>query len=462
MKPLRFSSQKQSARSLALQVLLETSENNAFAQDLLDRHLNQCALSPQDRRLTTHLVYGVIRRRGTLDVLLKHAVTRPRREVESWLWESLRLGVYQMAFLAQIPAHAAIFETVELAQFVGRPQAKGFLNGVLRKISSFLTEENDDQPSRNRLPVEKGQYRVLTADLLPDLKTAPINYLSAAMSWPMWLAKRWFENYGWDECLRLGFWFLETPALFLRCNRLKGNREELMKRFAETNISASPLDYDWGVRLDDAIPIPKLPGYDSGWFTVQDPSSMRVAEALPVESGMRVLDLCAAPGGKTTHLAERMNNTGEILAVDVEASRLKIIDDLAARLGISIIKTLNLDSRQSELPDVGQFDAALVDVPCSNTGVLARRPEVRWRLSVNDIKNLVPLQKRLLQTACERVRPGGIVLYSTCSIEPEENQGVVDAVLRNMPIMSKEAEDHAIPGKPADGGYWARLRKSPN
>ena len=183
---------------------------------------------------------------------------------------------------------------------------------------------------------------------------------------------------------------------------------------------------------------------------------MLVASAVGVQPGMRVLDLCAAPGGKTTHLAELMDNRGRVVACDIDRKRLDTIETLALRLGVKCIDTVLLN--ENDEPPAGPFDAALVDVPCSNTGVLGRRPEVRWRIRPSEFAHLVRLQTRLLIQAAERVRSGGVVVYSTCSIEPDENVGVVNAV-RKACGLTLEAQHSAVPGMPSDGGYWARLRK---
>lgn len=449
------------ARSLALQVLLDGQRHDAFAQEILDRHLNRSALSGPDRRLATQLVYGVLRRRGTLDALLTTAVTRRRDQVEPWLWEALRLGVYQLALLSHIPPHAAIYETVELAQVVGKPRGKSFLNGVLRNVAALLTEELTDTPAANALPIEHGRYRRLVRSILPDPATQPAAYLAAGLSWPHWLAERWLKRYGWDECLRLGFWFAGPAPLYLRCNTLQTDRAALLAAFAAAGIAAEAGAGTQSIRLHDHVPIPTLPGYDKGWFSVQDESAQSVAAALTPQPGSRVLDMCAAPGGKTTQLAELMHNQGQILACDVEPPRLQIVTELCHRLGITIVEPYWLDARHHAKPPAGPFDAILVDVPCSNTGVLGRRPEVRWRLQPAELPHLVRLQTKLLRQAGERIRPGGTIVYSTCSIEPEENQQVVQAILQEMPALILEAEQSHIPGQPADGGYWARLRRKP-
>ncbi|HKI31947.1 MAG TPA: transcription antitermination factor NusB [Gemmataceae bacterium] len=461
LQPARFTGPIHTARTLALQVLLDCRNGDAFVQEVLDGHLTRSPLSPADRRLATHLAYGVLRRRGSLDALLHPVITREPHNVEPWLWDALRLGAYQLAYLSHVPAHAALNETVELAAQWGRPGAKGFLNGVLRSLLRLLTDDRTDRPAADALPLENGVFRRLARPVLPDPATKPVEYLSA-FSLPRWLAQRWAERYPWDECVRLGFWFAGPPPLYLRVNPLRTNRDSFLAALRQAGIAAEPGDHPQAVRLDESASIRELPGYGEGWFTVQDQSAMRVGSALDPQPGWRVLDLCAAPGGKTTHLAELLHNEGQIVACDIDDERLKIVSELCARLGIGIVQTRRLASggreTPGEEPPTGPFDAVLVDVPCSNTGVLGRRPEVRWRLKPGDFAHLVRLQTKLLLWAGERVRPGGVVVYSTCSTEPEENGAVVRAALRGLRELELEVEEEQVPGKPSDGGYWARLR----
>jgi 16S rRNA (cytosine967-C5)-methyltransferase len=454
-----FRGTQHTARSLALQVLLQCRQRDAFVQEVLDRQLSRTPLSAADRRLATQLSYGVLRRRATLDALLRPLVQRQPQEVEPWLWDALRLGAFQLALLTHIPAHAALNETVELAALFQRPRAKGFLNGVLRSLLGLLTDKRSEAPAADALPLEGGAYRKLARAVLPAPAEHPLEYLSAAFALPRWLVERWLGRYGWDECVRLGFWFAGPAPLWLRCNPLRGNRDALLAAFAGAGIRAESGDVPQAVRLLDHAAVRQLPGYDQGWFAVQDQSAMRVAAALAPEPSSCVLDLCAAPGGKTTHLAELMRNQGRIIACDVDDDRLRTVRELCDRLGITIVEPVRLRPELNEEPPAGPFDAILVDVPCSNTGVLGRRPEVRWRLRSDDLKHLVLLQTKLLLLAGERIRPGGALVYSTCSIEPEENRAVVDTVLQTMPELSLEADESQAPGKPADGGYWARLRR---
>ncbi len=449
--------QRWSARSLALTVLLQCQEKEAFVQDLLDQNLRRANLSAADRRLATQLTYGVLRRRGTLDALIQPFVHRDRHRVEAWLWEALRLGAFQLALLTNIPRHAALFETVELAADFQQPRAKGFLNGVLRQLTSLLTDDKVHEPASDALPLQDGEYRRLSRAALPEPAAAPVEYLATGFAWPRWLAERWHERYGWAESLRLGFWFAGPAGFWLRINPLRTDRAALLEKLQQADIAAEPGTHPQAIRLRDFWPVCELPGYGEGLFTVQDESAMEVADATGVQPGMQVLDLCAAPGGKTTHLAELMRDQGCVTACDIDARRLRQVQESCERLGLTCVATRIL--RPQEDPPAGPFDAAVVDVPCSNTGVLGRRPEARWRLRPGDWTHLVRLQTKLLLQACERVRPGGVVVYSTCSIEPEENEQVVRNALQALAAFTLEVENTSVPGRPADGGYRACLRR---
>ena len=442
------------ARIVAAEVLHRSRDREGFAADILDRHAG--SLSPQDRRLAVQLVNGVIRRRGTLDCLFAAFMTRPLRETHPDTLDLLRLGTFQIAFLTHIPRHAAVHETVEIAP----PVVKKFVNAILRKVADAVTDEFTGEMGPNTIPVgdaEKGSYRRLTLPLLPDPRADFAEYLSAAHSWPRWLAHRWLQRFGPDECVRLGFWFNAPPPLWLRVATGKVHRDDYLRQLKAQDIGAAAGEHPQSVKLLDGASVRDLPGYATGAFAVQDHSSMLVASVLDPKPGWTVLDLCAAPGGKTTHLAELVRNKGKIVACDIAPERLDTVTTLCQRMGATVVEPY-LVTAECPAPD-GPFDAALVDVPCSNTGVLGRRPEVRWRIQPEEFEHLIRLQTRLLIDAAERVRPGGVIVYSTCSIETDEGGGVVRAVLRGMRNLKLEAEAMAIPGEPADGGYWARLRK---
>ncbi|HEX4611142.1 MAG TPA: transcription antitermination factor NusB [Urbifossiella sp.] len=456
------------ARQAAADILHRSTSRDGFVADLIDDQLVRTPLSAQDRRFVTQLVFGVVRRRATLDALVRPFVKRAPNTVEDRLWDVLHLGAFQLAFLTHVPKHAAVNESVGLAAHVGSPKATGFLNGVLRRVAELVTDGYTDRPGPAALPFDTHEtqgpagrepaprFRVLAQPVLPDPVAAPVDYLAAGFSWPKWLARRWHDRFGAEEAARLGFWFNAPPPLWVRTNKLLTDRETYRLRLAAAMIDAGPGEHPQSLRFAEHHPIRDLPGYADGEFAVQDHSSMLVASAVGPQPGWRILDLCAAPGGKTTHLAELADNRAKIIACDTDPKRLETVMTLCQRLGIKGVETVRL-GETDELPP-GPFDAALVDVPCSNTGVLGRRPEVRWRLKPNEFEHLIRLQTRLLLQAIGRVRPNGVVVYSTCSIEPDENEGVVAAVRRGVPGLTLEAEHYAVPGRPSDGGYWARLR----
>jgi 16S rRNA (cytosine967-C5)-methyltransferase len=439
------------ARVAAATVLHRSRMREGFAPELIDDATGH--LSPQDRRFVVQLVMGVVRRTATLDALIAPFLTRPFDELHPDTLDLLRLGVFQLVFLSQVPRHSAVDETVELAPTV----VKKFVNAILRKVSDAVTDEFTSVMGPAAVPVN-ANFRNLARPLLPDPARDLPAYLAAAFSWPRWLADRWLHQHGPDECVRLGFWFNAPPPLWIRVNTSKLTRDEYLAKLAAANIAGEAGEHPQSVKLTDGARIPDLPGFSTGEFAVQDHSSMLVASAVAPKPGWQVLDLCAAPGGKTTHLAELMHHSGRIVACDIIAKRLDSVTDLCKRMGVRIVEPRVLIDG-TDAP-AGPFDAVLADVPCSNTGVLGRRPEVRWRIQPHEFTHLIRLQSTLLKTAISRVKPGGVVVYSTCSIDPDENGGVVRAVLDDVRDVKLEAEHTSIPGRPSDGGYWARLRRA--
>ncbi|MFV0445590.1 MAG: 16S rRNA (cytosine(967)-C(5))-methyltransferase RsmB [Planctomycetaceae bacterium] len=466
------------ARWMAYEVLTEFDQSRPTADDD-DQHsapqLTRLMLTPltrlapvpdQERRLAGELIRGIVRRRATLAAILEKFVSRPRANIEDGLWRLLELGTYQLVLLSGIPPHAAVSETVLLTKQIGKPQWAGFLNGVLRNIGRELTTDVEEQPTRQGVPLVGSpseaasiRYRQMASDIFPDPQAEPADYLAAAFSFPNWLVESWLSRYGWDEALRLAAWFNSPGQTTLRVNLLQSDRNRLLALLADNGIEASPGDVPTAIRLSKPMAIETLPGYQAGWFSVQDESAQQVASLLDPQPGERILDLCAGPGGKTTHLAERMGNAGEVAACDIWSIRIRSIIDNRDRLGLTCIQEHTIAADGERTPD-GPFDAALVDVPCSNTGVLGKRPDVRWRIGPRDLTELPELQARLLRTAIERVRSGGRIVYSTCSIEPQENEQLVRRVLQSTPGLKLIREQHHRPGFPGDGGYQSLLHRT--
>ena len=444
------------AREAAFVAIEEYLESGTWVNEVLDRTFRTASLPPIERGLATELACGVVRRLATLDSILSQLVARPLEKVEPSLLTILRLGIYQLALLDAVPPHAAVHETVELTKRLGRHQWSGFVNGVLRGGTRFITQDFDTKPSSRGVPMAADRYRRLVEPAFADPRSNPTGYFADAFSFPEWLAERWASRMQPAELFRLGAWFNSAGRLCLRVNRLRTTGDALLKEFAQAGIAAQHVAGTGSLLLEESRAIEKLPGYEEGWFAVQDVSASRAAERLAPQPGQRVWDVCAAPGGKSCHLAELMNNSGEVIATDIRPDRLAIIEENRQRMGASIIQTRLIGEDGSRLPD-GPFDAILVDVPCSNTGVLGKRPEARWRITPTGILELNRVQERLLIAAIERLAPNGRLVYSTCSIEPEENGDLVRRVMSQRTDVKLAEEELFLPGQPTDGGYQALL-----
>jgi 16S rRNA (cytosine967-C5)-methyltransferase len=428
---------KDNGRVVAVRVLSTVFSGNRFASDLLDEEFRKRCLEPRERRLATELVYGCVRRKGTLDWVIERGARRSMDKISRRLRDILRVGLYQMLFLERVPRYAAVNEAVELAKRYGPRGAEKFVNAVMRNAPRSLEEIQ------------------FPGDVSPFRRFA-IRY-----SFPEWLVRRWIERRGEEEAERICSVQSSQAPLTVRVNRLRCTRGELLARLAEEGVEARA---DAGHALAvavDKLPcsIGSLPAFRDGWFQVQDVSGMLVLDVCGARAGEKVADLCSAPGGKATGLAECMGNEGELHCLDISGEKTAKVRENAERLGCSIVDVRRGDSlRASRYVEAGTMDRVLVDAPCSNTGVLRRRPEVRWRLREADIARLARRQLKLLNAASGIVRPGGSLIYSTCSIEPEENAKLVETFLGNRKGFHLEFGREMIPREGGhDGGYVARM-----
>lgn len=472
------------ARGLALEALLTFTREETFLGKTLDQLFQSLKTPPRERRLATELASETLRRGYALDSILAHYVVRGRDSVEPDLWQLLQLGACQIICLRHIPAHAAVHETVELCEQIGKQRAKGFVNGTLRSIERELTvhepqtltdlvQLRDVIPhsewKANRWPllIQRGTgYDLQTVELSRDVFDDPtdpfqvLTYISQVTSLPEWLIQRWNEQEikegrgpkTYDQLMARGLWFTTPGRLSLRVNAQQSTAESVLQMLEEQNLSGQVGRLPESIVLQGSTAIVDLPGFKEGDFSVQDESAMSATALLDPQPGESVLDLCAAPGGKSCHIAERLNGTGRVVACDVSPERIRTIEHNVERLKLTNVEVFGLDADGKYSP-TGPFDAVLVDVPCSNTGVLGKRPEARWRLTPQDFKELVPLQKQLLNRALDLVKPGGRVVYSTCSIDSEENGDVVRSVLSGRTDAELKEEHLHQPGHPADGGY---------
>jgi len=416
--------------------LLARPKGSGFIEEQLEEALRKSAMQPADRRLLQELVCGVTRWRRTLDWLIERKTKgHAQKPVVMVL---LRLGLYQLFWLDRIPDHAAVNETVELARVMGVAQHAGFINALLRGY----TREKEEISKQ-----------------LAELKQSK---LALGYSHPDWLVERWVSRYGEEDTRKLLEWNNTPAPTFARINTLRVTHEKLLQQWRNENV-----DYDFVLRdwleenlvfeLKSHPPLSAMRSFQQGGFYVQDPSTLLAVELLAPKPGERVLDACAAPGGKTTFIAQRMKNSGKIVALDRGAHRLERLQENLKRLGVSCVTVVDV-SAPPGVELVLPFDRALVDVPCSNTGVLRRRLELRWRITPEEIKRLTVEQADRLREAARHVKSGGRLVYSTCSLEPEENRQVVDAFLAEHPEWVLDEEQALLPFKDrVDGAYAAVL-----
>lgn len=414
-----------SSRQLCVRALLEWEKGTAFSDEILHSVFDRHSISLQDRALLMELFFGVLRRLRSIDFWISKL--RPAA-VDPLTRNALRLGLYQI-FYMRIPTHAAVFETVGVAP----PRARGLVNACLRRAvreAESLKAELAAQPSAVRLS---------TQDFL-------------------W--KRWEDRFGSDAAARLCE-IQNTPSEnFFRINRLN---------FSEGAVSSPDLGDIEHTPLEnhpDVLRVSKVPrdALARGFGYMQDPSTLIAPDLLEPKPGERVLDACAAPGGKTAYIAQMMSNSGDLIACEIFASRVARLRENLNRLGASMVRVLETDFLMPPEADSplleGLFDRILLDVPCSNTGVIRRRVDVRWRLTDEDFIRMPVQQLAFIRRAVPLLKPGGVLVYSTCSIEPEENQEVVQRALAEFPELQFESERLALPHSGfSDGAFAARLRR---
>lgn len=397
---------------LALRVLSRVEQVRAFADLSLHAALARSELAPNDRALATELVYGTLRWRGRLDFLLSSVSDRTLADLDPLVRSTLRVGAYQLVFSDRIPPSAAVDEAVRCIQAAGAERASGYVNAVLRRLAE--------------------QHATMS---LPTLAADPLGHLVHELSLPAWLAERWLGQLGPDEAAALARGLNQVPPHTVRANRRLGSRDALLAELRERHPGATacrfaPDGIVLGRRGDAGID----PAFREGRFTVQDEASQLVVELLGPRHGDRSLDVCAAPGAKATAIAERAGAAGSVLALDRHERRLGLVLRDARRLGLTNLSSLVRDASRP-LPDalVAAFDRVLVDAPCSGLGSLRRNPDARWRIQPDDIPRLAELQRAILRSAARGLRAGGVLVYSTCTLLPEENEDVVVSFLREAP-----------------------------
>ncbi|MDF9408158.1 16S rRNA (cytosine(967)-C(5))-methyltransferase RsmB [Pelotomaculum isophthalicicum JI] len=400
-----------SARELALQVLRAVEEDGAYANLALNQVLERYRPGKLDRAFATELTYGTLRTRNTLDWVLAQFIKKPLKSQTVILRNILRLGVYQLIFMSRVPPSAACNEGAEMARRHGHAGSVKFVNGVLRNVSRQIKEIK-----------------------FPEMADDPVAHISLRYSHPAWLVEGWLARFGQEETISLCRANNEPAPNTVRTNNLKLTRAELANRLREDGLTVRETAYaPEGLNIEDFFSLNSLTAFKEGLFQIQDESSMLAGRALMPRPGARVLDACGAPGGKTTHLAELMENRGEILAVDIHPHKLALIEENCRRLGINIVKSLAMDA--GRLPEQLRewADFILVDAPCTGLGVLRRRPDARWRKEPGQLPGIVRLQSGILKSAARCLKKNGVLVYSTCTITREENFGQIEDFLACQP-----------------------------
>ncbi|GKV67750.1 ribosomal RNA small subunit methyltransferase B [Sporosarcina sp. NCCP-2716] len=405
---------KGNVRDAALSILLEVSRNQAYSNLLLTRTIDTYGIKSQDKGLLTTLAYGTLQHRLTLDYYLEPFI---KGKLDDWVRELLRLSLYQIVYLTKIPPHAAVNEAVEIAKRRGHKGTASLVNGVLRSV------------------LRQGVRSI-------EEETDEIKKIALETSHPEWLIRRWIDQYGMIDTREMAIANNIPPINTARVNTVQTSVEKALHQ-----LKSEGAKVEIGKVVPEAIychsgNIASTYTYTKGWLTVQDESSMLPVYALDVQPGMKVLDMCAAPGGKTTQIAEHLADTGEVHAHDLHDHKLALIEENADRLGLKSIWTSSGDSR--ELGDEYEpetFDRILVDAPCSGLGVIRRKPEIKYNKTEADVESLSEIQAQLLETAWTLVKPGGKIVYSTCTVDKTENDGVVLNFLEKHPEAVKEVPE---------------------
>ena len=402
----------------------------------------------RDRALVTEISTGTLRWLGALDWLIAQAAARPTARLDGEVLTVLRLGAYQLLHLDRVPASAAVHESVTLVRRAGKASAAGLVNAVLRNIASTA-----DAPP---LPPEPGPL---------DDRVAHLDYLSVTCSHPRWLVDRWLDRRGLRCTLEWVRFNNTAPALTLRANRLRTTSAALAQQLAEHGVLTEPTRFARdGLRVVSGNPL-RTPLSRQGQFLVQDEASQLVAELAAAGPGERVLDVCAAPGGKTTAIAAAIGKRGRLIASDLRPARLRLLRRTLDQAGAAGVRVVRLDLRQPA-PFQPVFDCVLVDVPCSGLGILRRDPEIRWRRRPADLARFASDQRTMISHAARVVRPGGRLVYATCSSEPEENEDVVDAFLADRPdfepIRAEQVRSSLSPGLRDTTDDQGRLSTTPD
>lgn len=415
------------AREIAMKVIYDVEFNGAYSNMALKKALADKDLTRQDRAFITSIVYGVIGKKITIDYVISKFSKLKLKKISKFILIILRMGIYQIMFMDKVPESAAVNESVKLAKRYGHGASAGFVNGILRNVLKNEIEYPSDA----------------------------IEYLSVKYSFPPYLCKKWTEDFGYEFTEELLKGFTAEPKLNIRPNTLKTTAEDLAGKFLKKGVNAMVKD---GYIVSEGFDIAGDRLYREGFYTVQDAAAMCAAKILAPKEGETVIDMCAAPGGKTTHMAELMKNRGKIYAFDVHGHKIELIKKNAARLGITIIDSEISDGCVFDEKYREAADKILCDVPCSGFGIIRRKPEIKQNRE--DISRLPEIQRKILDNAAKYLKKNGEIVYSTCTIEKEENEAVTGGFLADNGNFEKLYEKTFYPHiDNTDGFYICKMKR---
>jgi len=412
-------------RETALKILYDIDQKRAYSNIAVNKYLEGSELRDVDRAFVTDLVYGTVKWKLTIDWIIGQFSSVKIRKISPWILNILRMGIYQLLYMDRVPESAACNESVNLSKRYGHRASSGYVNAVLRNVA------------RNR---EKIKY--------PDKEKELLGYLSIKYSHPEWLVEKWLKLYGneFTESLLAGN--NEVPDFTVRVNTLKISREQLLEELRQEGIEA-----DEGTYLKEAVVIKnpssvsRLETFKKGHFQVQDESSMLVSRILDPQPGELIMDVCSAPGGKATHIAELMNDKGAVIARDIHEHKVKLIEEAVERLGLSIVKAEIFDASVTDHRYLRKADRVLIDAPCTGFGIIRKKPDIKWARNLEDMDEITGLQSKIIRSSSAYVKPGGVLVYSTCTINPRENEGIVEDFIRSNSDFELEDISMMLPEK---------------
>ena len=449
------------ARTIATEVLNRFDPERDYAAPILNKLLRQTC----EKQRATDLVFGTIRSRCAIDMVIAKLADCSIERIPAKLLNIIRIGAYELIYSPRTAEYSIVNEAVENAKaIVGKKQA-GFVNAVLRQITRHIQNRQVPLSQANAqkvLPQTPSTGCEFDSRLLPEPETSPADYLSIAFSLPKWLVADWLTEFGPEKTQQVCFASNRRPGIYIRPNSLITTTQKLAEKFRQADIDFEIPDDESMLKIKSPQAVDKLPGFAEGLFSVQDITASQAVKALRPCNGWTILDLCAAPGVKTTQLAELTADSAKIIATDIDSQRLERVKENIARLRLNSVSVIAYENLEKVIAEIGPFDAVLLDVPCSNTGVLAKRVEARYRVKPKTITELTKIQGELLTAAATMVKPQGKICYSTCSIQKTENSELVGEFLQKNRNFALEAEKLTLPSAQrfdCDGGYVAIIKR---